>query len=413
MKPVYKADMAIMHSGVTVVVPKGRTKLPQDGSLACLPFAEHVVGFVADLGRSLREGAEGRRFPELVALGFWARSANIARLKTRFDQAYLGVVRLPRGLAFHIAPSNVDTIFLYSLLLSMLAGNANVVRLSSRSTDQSSFLLDRLEGAIERAAPAVRDLITLVSYDHGNALTDTLSRQADLRIVWGGDETVAAIRQHSLAPSGTELVFPNKYSVAVIDADSWLRAPDPTALARAFVNDTLWFGQMACSSPRAVIWRGRGGAVERASSSFWFAVEQAAAQASLDWQDVYAVHKLLGEQELAIAEGARVQPTASNRVRVVREPNLNGLAAASPAGHGFFLEFYIAELAELKAVISRNWQTVVSHGVSAVEWAAFLSLHKPAGLNRIVPIGSALNFDAVWDGVDLLTAMTRLVAVSV
>ena len=35
---------------------------------------------------------------------------------------------VPRGLALHITPANVDTMFLYSFAVSLLAGNLNVVR---------------------------------------------------------------------------------------------------------------------------------------------------------------------------------------------------------------------------------------------------------------------------------------------
>ena len=31
------------------------------------------------------------------------------------------------------------------------------------------------------------------------------------------------------------------------------------------------------------------------------------------------------------------------------------------------------------------------------------------GLSRIVPVGQALNFDAVWDGYDLLRELTRTI----
>ena len=398
---------------VTIVSPRQQEGLPEDGRAARSPFADDVIAFINDLGRSLREGAQSRRYPELVALGFWARSSNIARLRSRFESMYTEAVRLPRGLAFHIAPSNVDTIFLYSLLLSMLAGNVNVVRLSSRSTDQSAFLLGRLEEVIGRATPAVGDLVTLVKFARESSLTATLSQRADLRVIWGGDETVSAIRKHPLSPWGTELVFPNKYSAALLDADAWLGASDPEGLARAFVNDTLWFGQMACSSPRSVIWRGETEAVERASVSFWTAVERAATVAALDWQDVYAVSKLLAEQGLAVTDGGRVRPTLSNRVRVVRDVDPTGPRSAPSAGHGFFLECQIRHLDGLTDLVRKNWQTLVSYGVHAAEWKNFLSQHRPAGLNRIVPIGSALDFNAVWDGVDLLTAMTRLVTVSI
>ena len=398
---------------ITVLLPKGAHASERLVAAPSAPFDDAVVRFVTDLGRALREGSEARRFPELVALGFWARGATIKRLKTRFDALYPDAARLPRGLAFHIAPANVDTIFLYSLLISLLAGNTNIVRLSSRGTDQSEFLLQKLSAIIAQAAPIVQAMVTIIQYGYDSRITEALSKRAALRIVWGGDATVNMIRRSGLAPYGSELVFPNKYSLAVLDVDAWLDSDIKAALARQFVNDTLWFGQMACSSPRALVWRGTPAATEIASESFWKEVDGAAVAAELDWQDAYAVSKLVAEQALAISEGGSIRHTLTNKIRVVRGATLESLGATPATGHGFFREYRVAHLDEIAPFIQSDWQTVVAHGISAADWRAFLSSTNPPGISRIVPIGNALNFDAIWDGMDLLTSMTRLVTLAV
>jgi hypothetical protein len=73
----------------------------------------------------------------------------------------------------------------------------------------------------------------------------------------------------------------------------------------------------------------------------------------------------------------------------------------------------VAALSELAPRVKRDWQTIVSHGISQSDWAAFLGSGLPAGIDRIVKPGEALDFDALWDGVDLLAAMTRIVALGV
>ncbi|MFZ4689596.1 MAG: acyl-CoA reductase [Polymorphobacter sp.] len=398
---------------VAVVLPRGQQLADLLAARPQVPFSAAVTGFIEDLGRSLRADPESRRFPELVALGFWARRATIQRLKAGFDAAYPAAVRMPRGMAFHVAPSNVDTIFVYSLLLSMLAGNTNIVRISSRAGEQSGHLLTVLDRALAAADPAIGSAIAVVRYDHDKAVTDALSARAALRIVWGGDATVGLVRGSPLAPAGTELVFPNKYSLAVFDAAAWNADPDQAGVARSFVNDALWFGQMACSSPRALVWRGSPEAVATASASFWAAVDTAAATADLAFEDAHAVAKLLGEQGLAIGGGAHVLATTSNRVRVVRADTLAGLGDPAAAGNGFFREYRIENLAALMPLVQRNWQTLVSHGIPTEEWRSALQSGLPHGIDRIVRVGQALDFDAVWDGVDLLAAMTRMTAISV
>ena len=50
---------------------------------------------------------------------------------------------LPLGKTFHIAPSNVDTIFLYSSLIALMCGNICLIRLSSKHTEQINFAIEK------------------------------------------------------------------------------------------------------------------------------------------------------------------------------------------------------------------------------------------------------------------------------
>ena len=62
----------------------------------------------------------------------------------------------PRGLVFHVPPANVDTIFVYSWALSALAGNPNVVRISSRSAGAADACSTTLNETLGDAAPGGR-----------------------------------------------------------------------------------------------------------------------------------------------------------------------------------------------------------------------------------------------------------------
>lgn len=407
----HEAVTADPLDAVSVVLPQGISLAELFARTPAPPFAPDALSFMESFSRRLLRDPAVRQYPELVALGFWARAASIKRLNTRFAEAYPEAVRLARGLAFHVAPSNVDTIFVYSLLLSLLAGNVNVIRVSSRGGDQADALMRVLSGALEEAEDSVRARIAIIRYAHDRAVTDALCARCHIRVVWGGDATVSTIRQSPLAPAGTELVFANKYSVSVIDAAAWLAADEKAAVAKDFVNDSLWFGQAACSSPRAVIWRGDEEATNAASASFWAEVRGAALAANFPLEGADAVAKLLAEQTAAIEVGAQVvSGSADNHVRVIRPP-LSRLGGAPLASAGFFEDYRIEGLADLLPHIAENWQTVTSFGIAREDWAAFLGQHQPRGIARIVKPGHALNFDSLWDGVDLLTQMTRLVVI--
>jgi hypothetical protein len=394
---------------VTLVVPAvGKIRDVLDAR-ALLPFSEPVLRFAAELGRALRQDRAARAFPEIVALGYWLRPGNLAVLRQRFENAHPDAVRLPRGVALHIAPSNVDTIFVYSLLVSMLAGNVNVVRLSSRAGDQADALMTLLRATLAQADSAVRERLAIVRYDHDAAITDALSARVALRIIWGGDRTVALIRASPIGPGAVDLAFPDKMSLAAIDAAAWLGAEDRDGIARRFANDGLWFGQMACSSPRSLVWRGDAETVAAASADFWPRVEAAVRGGPFDWADAHATAKLVAEQDLAIGSQVTILPGRSNRVRVVRG-EVAEVNVPTGAGNGFFREAQVERLAELLAVAAPHWQTIATFGIDRADWAAALADGVPQGIARIVPIGTALDFDVVWDGRDLLTEMTRLVS---
>src|SRR5262245_19722913 len=103
---------------------------PTDGRLRV--GDPRVRDFLTALARRLLAPSSARRFPELASLGFFLRRGEVEKLLDSAQPA-MGQLRFPRGLVFHVPPANVDTIFVYSWALSALAGNANVVRISSRS----------------------------------------------------------------------------------------------------------------------------------------------------------------------------------------------------------------------------------------------------------------------------------------
>src|SRR5437899_512296 len=85
-----------------------------------------------------------------------------------------------------------------------------------------------------------------VTYGHDDAITAALSAWCAHRVIWGGDETVAAIRPLPLPSHASERVFGSKYSFAVIDATRYGSAPqdERARIASGFFNDLFWFDQM-------------------------------------------------------------------------------------------------------------------------------------------------------------------------
>lgn len=372
------------------------------------PFGATVVNFIDAFSKSMLASQEARNYPELAALAFWLRRSSVKKLKRHaLDEAH---IRVPRGVAFHVAPTNVDTIFIYSWFLSLLCGNSNIVRISSKPSKQVDVIIEIIGKLFEQEDfAAVRDRSLIVQYGHDAKVTVLFSSNCDVRLVWGGDKTINEIREAPLPPTAVEMTFANKYSFAVIDAQSILNADDAQlrSLVDAFYNDTYWFAQMACSSPRMILWLSDNQEkTDRARYLFWSSFEQRIMQedTGLDMSDY--VNKRVAVDSLALHEQIQVAQSPSNDISRVWLPKPE-IHEDLHCGAGLFFESAIAELEELLPLLSRKIQTVSYAGISSERWRAFLRKNNVSGIDRVVPIGKSLDFNYIWDGYDMPKMLLR------
>ena len=121
-----------------------------------------VADFLARLARRLLSPALARRHPELGSLGFFLRPAELRRAVERMRRP--DALVFPRGNVLHLPPSNVDTIFVYSWALSALAGNHNVVRISSRAAAAADTILEALTATLADADPVIGRTQRMITY---------------------------------------------------------------------------------------------------------------------------------------------------------------------------------------------------------------------------------------------------------
>lgn len=396
-----------------VVLPRGQLveKLVAIDNLP--PFGQAQLGFAAQLAKALFASTAVRAYPELVALAFWLRPANLKRTIDAFVTRQGDAVHLPRGLVFHVAPSNVDTIFVYSWFLSLLCGNRNVIRLSSNESPQTTALLavlDELLSLEKWRAISRRTLI--VRYGRDAAISAMLSAACDVRVIWGGDETVKTFRAFTLNPRATELAFANKFSMSVLEARTVAETQDEALrqLATAFHNDVYWFGQMACSSPRMLLWLGDQADTVAAGRRFWPALQAELNRRGVSITAADHMNKEVTADALAIEQTSVQIETPDPRITRVWLPELS-LYDDLHCGAGLFHEARIDTLDALAPLLSRKVQTISYFGMTPTQWNEFLRRTVPAGIDRIVPMGHALDFEPIWDGQDLLQSFLRQVTV--
>ncbi|MGC7100301.1 acyl-CoA reductase [Amycolatopsis lurida] len=377
-----------------------------------------IIEFLTKFARKLLAPAVARRYPELASLGFFLRKGEIRKALGRLASDDESALRFPRGLVFHVPPANVDTIFVYSWALSALAGNHNVVRVSSRSAGAAEEVLIALNAALSEVDAETAALITqtqrMITYDRSDEISGALSLAADLRVIWGGDGSVRALRQYPLAPHARDLTFPDRSSFAVISVDGWQAASDAErrGAAEGFYNDSYWFDQAACSSPRAIFWVGDASLAAEAGVEFRRLLSEVLAAKQHVTEPAMAVQKRVSAYGAAV-DGLITSMTFDGNAVATLELAEPSSLPREWLGAGTFGSASVRTLSDLVPIVVRKDQTVSQFGFGREELVEFATELAGRGVDRIVPFGSALSFSAVWDGYDLLAEFSRLVSVQV
>ncbi len=228
------------------------------------PFDDRIIEFLSDVSKELMSNKQAKSYSDIVTFAFWIRKGATQKLKERFSTNEGAV--LGKGVAFHIAPSNVPVNFAYSLVSGLLCGNANVVRVPSKDFPQVKIITDAFNKTLSRYEQ-MKQFVLCVRYDRDKDINDYFSSIADVRIVWGGDQTIAELRKSPLPPRAGEITFADRYSLAVINSDTYISVDKKKKIAEDFYNDTFFSDQNACTSPRVIIWTGEK--IEEAKAIFW------------------------------------------------------------------------------------------------------------------------------------------------
>ena len=369
-------------------------------------YDDKVCAFIADLSSEILNSHLSRTYPDLTALAFWGRKANLKKLKENFGDT---TGRIGRGICFHIAPSNIPVNFAFTYLFGLLAGNANIVRLPSKVFPQINELC-RLIKKVLTKYPEIQKRTAFVRYMRNNKITAEFCKNADARMIWGGDKTIENIRSLPTSPRCVDITFADRYSIAIINGEAVLGADDAQMgrLAENFYNDTWLMDQNACSSPQIILWA-RCNA--EAQNKFWNAVLNVA-KTKYELQDATSVDKYTLFCTEAIVN-SNAKSFIINRNYLYREEvkTLKPDIVKHRGNGGYFFEYKLSDLSELCEVITDKFQTITYFGIDPGKLRDDLIISNVRGIDRIVPVGKAMDINVVWDGHDLIRELSRVVSV--
>lgn len=377
---------------------------------ASVPFSKMVLRFLEELSGEIRKNPETAGSQEFCAFAFWCRRKQMECWKRTYPDRNS---RLGWGMLYHIAPSNLPALFAYSMVMGMLAGNGNLIRISSRVEKKAAPLCHVIETVMKR--PAYHEIYEkncIFSCGHEEEISRECARLCDGRIIWGGDRSVQEIRKIPIDPGAPEIEFPDRYSAGIFDA-GWMACQerkDIKELADRFYNDTYYADQNACSSPKMIFWTGWEGNGQRGIDAWWNAVREAADRYDLDSWKVSRKYEMLC---FAAMEKEEIQKAErrDNRLYVIDLKKCRKDITCYEAGFGMFYQYRVHSLEEISLWIQRKVQTIVCAGIKPEQIRDMIIRTGAKGGDRIVPVGQALSMGLVWDGKDMIRSLSRQIAV--
>lgn len=376
-------------------------------SIAALkPFDNVVVEYLNDVSKIIMRDPLSKVYPDIITLAFWMRKSSVEKIKQKFvlesNNVYLG-----RGIAFHVAPSNVPVNYAYSLISGLLTGNTNIVRIPSKNYPQVAIINNALKLGLELHT-TIKPYICLIRYERDREINDFLSAMADTRIIWGGNATIADIRESKIPPRSGEITFADRFSMAVIDSNEYMKINNKEKISRDFYNDTYLSDQNACTSPRIVIWTGNN--KEEAKELFWDNLHLLVKK-KYSFQSIQGINKLTSAYLFAVSEsGAKIMPRADNYIVRVKVSEINYQIMNFKDNSGFFFEYDCDDILDLRPLCNdTKCQTIAYIGCTDM----FLPLIYTGvkGIDRIVPIGKTMDFEFIWDGYNLYERLTRIIKI--
>ena len=369
-----------------------------------------TIDFLSELSNNIFKSSKAKLYPDVITFGYWCRSANLKKMKAGYANLHN---RKGLGTVFHIAPSNVPINFAFSYVFSLLTGNISIVRVPSKRFDQIEIVSLAIKSLFENPKyNLIRNNTYFIRYAQNDSITRRLSSMSNARLIWGSDETVKTIKSFDTPSRCIDVPFSERYSFAVIGAAEVLDL-DEVKLKRlvdGFFNDTYLMDQNACSSPQFILWYSVDNQItEAAKDKFWAAVNKKVSN-EYDLAAKSSVDKLTWMcLDLVNRDFVTEVKTITNNIYRVQINTLPNSILELNGKYGYFYEYSTSELSIIERIMDIKIQTLTYFGVNKEEIFNIIYSAGNLGIDRIVPIGSALDIGIVWDGYDMIYTLSKIV----
>ena len=370
-------------------------------------FEINTINFLDEVSQEINKNKKYSKYTDIITFAFFIRKKNLIKISKDYKNKDR---MIGRGIAYHITPSNIPINFAYSLVFGLLSGNSNIVRLPSKNFIQIKILHKIFYKTLKKKKYLeLYKRICLVKYERSDEISSQLSKKADIRLIWGGDETVNQFQKYATSPRCIDLKFANRYSISIIDVNKLAKLSNNNLenIVNRFYNDSYTMDQKGCSSPQALIWIGKD---KKKIKDKFFNTLSKIADKKYDNDLAVTNNKIASLSLVAIKSEINFLSSHKNfnLIRIKLKKISKQIEKIHPH-FGTFVEININNLDELNKIISKKLQTITFYGVDKKKIYDLVFKYGILGVDRIVPIGRALDMGIEWDGYDVIAALSRII----
>lgn len=372
------------------------------------PFDDIICDFFDSLSQDIFKKKKIFNDSDILTLGFWLRKKNILKLK---DSFYDEELKRPLGIVFHITPNNVPINFAYSLFFGLITGNTNIVKVPSKKYLQVEYLCQSINNLLKiKKFNILKKMINIIRYENDDKITEEISKKSNARIIWGGDQTVKKIKNISTPVKCVDIAFPDRYSFSVVNLESLKNLNNFEFLnfVKKFYTDNYTFDQNACNSSHLVFWIGKKKDKELIKK-FWIELNSYVTK-KIDYPDTVSTDKYNKIcNDLVYFSNIKKLKIYSKSLHVVTLNKLIPKNELQRGQWGYFYQYLSNDLSILSKIITEKYQTLSYFGLDRAFFKQFIQKNEIRGIDRIVPIGRSMEMSYLWDGYNLLRALTRII----
>ena len=186
----------------------------------------------------------------------------------------------------------------------------------------------------------------------------------------------------------------------MIDASSVIKLNEAELgrLSERVYNDTYLMDQNACSSPHLIIWQ--GAEKEFAKEIFWNAVyHKVSMKYQLEAGSAVEKYTLLCKNAIDLNNIKSFKKYRNYLYRI----EINDLIYDIDKYRGKFGHFF--------EYVNNKYQTMTYFGINKLVLKDLGLENSLLGIDRIVPIGQAMDMGVIWDGYDVVRSLSRVLEV--